>query len=218
MRERSLLLVGPGHHFGYDLARRFYRERFDIGLIGRAQSTLDLFAQSLQKEGISPRCAVADVTRPQEIRAALETMTQSLPPVSCLIYNVKSSVPTSEIIRDPTLLTTTFENNVTGAFNTLQAAAKQLSFKNPLSIIVTGGGYKDNPDPDRLALSVSKAALHNLVLALAPSLQKKNITLQTIVIDGFVRETGPLLPTDVADYFWFAYNHPDTIFFRFPQH
>jgi len=217
MTERSLILVGPGQHFGSHLARRFYREEFAIGLVGRTVSSLDSLAQTLQQEGISSSQVVADVTCPQELDAAFETLSQSLPPVSCLIYNVKSSVSTSETMQNPNLLTRSFTTNVAGALHTIQAATQKLSSPSGLSIIVTGGGYKDNPHPEKLALSVSKAALHTLVLGLAPSLRAKHITLQTIVIDGFVRENGPLLPADVADYFWFAYNHQDLISFRYPQ-
>ena len=187
MAERSLILVGPGQHFGSHLARRFYREGFAIGLVGRTASSLNSLAQTLQQEGISSNQAIADVTHPQELEAALATLRQTLPPVHCLIYNVKSSVSTSEIMQNPDLLTRSFATNVLGAFYTIQAATKILSSPSRLSILVTGGGYKDNPNPEKLALSVSKAALHTLVLGLAPSLRAKNITLQTIVIDGFVR-------------------------------
>ena len=76
------------------------------------------------------------------------------------------------------------------------------------TIILTGGGYKDRPDPNKLALSVSKAALHALFLSMSLPLSYKHINLKTVILDGAVREEGPLRAVDAAALFWSAFLAP----------
>ena len=205
--RRSLILVGPGKHFGYHLACRFGVEGFHIGVVGRTESKLALLCARLRERSIMSDYGVADVSRASQIQRALCLLSKKLPEVACVIYNVKESVPTRELERDPERLTHALAVNVTGAYNTILGSVQHLERRDAeMNIIVTGGGYKDRPNPERLALSVAKAAIHALTLGLGASLQKQyGAILKTVVIDGVVRESGPLRSCDVADYFWSVY-------------
>ncbi len=55
-------------------------------------------------------------------------------------------------------------------------------------------------------MSVSKAVAHSIYLATKQTLESKNIHVKTVVIDGVVRENGPLYPQDVANTFLNAHN------------
>jgi NAD(P)-dependent dehydrogenase (short-subunit alcohol dehydrogenase family) len=216
--SKSLLLIGPGAHFGAHLARRFSANGFGVGLISQRAEGVRSLASELAKDGIECATATADVRDPAALRAAMHEAAGQLPPLACIIYNVKFSTSAPGLETPPEDLTRALSINVSGALATIQCALpilKQDCGVNP-SIILTGGGFKDRPHPDKLVLSVSKAALHSIFLALALPLHREGISLKTVVIDGVVRKTGPLLPSDVADFFWDAHANPHQRRFVYP--
>jgi hypothetical protein len=85
------------------------------------------------------------------------------------------------------------------------------------SIIITGGGYKDIPEPSKLALSVAKAAVHNIFLASKDIFLEKSINLKTVVIDGWVGSEfeKQIDPEYLADQFYILDTSPkDQIYVR----
>ena len=214
--QRSLLLVGPGAHFGTQLAQRFVAEGFAIALLARSRRHLDPLSEDIRRVGGVATSAIADVVNATQVRQAIDTTLTGLPPLSCVIFNVKASAPGRALELDPSVLTACLAANVSGAVAVIQAAQPWLRDRRRV-VILTGGGYKDKPNSDKLALSVSKAALHSLFRSSAEPLLAAGISLKTIVIDGAVRETGPLFPEDVAACFWAMYTHPTRRVFRYPS-
>jgi NAD(P)-dependent dehydrogenase (short-subunit alcohol dehydrogenase family) len=213
--QRSLLLVGPGKHFGAQLARRFAQEGFAVGLLARTRQHLDALVTELRGLGGVAYAATADVTRTAELQSAVSELAAALPPLSCVIYNVKASVPGTALELVPDSLTACLAANVSGALGVIQAVQPWLKDRRR-TVILTGGGYKDRPNSSKLALSVSKAALHSLFRSATEPLAAAGVSLKTLVIDGVVREKGPLFPEDVAACFWAMYAHPTRRSYRYP--
>jgi NAD(P)-dependent dehydrogenase (short-subunit alcohol dehydrogenase family) len=201
---RSVLLVGPGRHFGYEVARRFAVEGFRIGLIARTRTNVDPISRALELEGHPCASAIADVRDTAQIGAAVSDVASSLGSLDCVIFNVRDGAPERGLELAPADLTNALATSVSGALAVIQSACPLLERRSQSTVILTGGGYKDRPEPTKLALSVSKAALHALFLALSTPLQSRNILIKTVIVDGVVRPSGPLLPRDVADVFWNA--------------
>lgn len=198
-KGKNLILFGPGKHFGLQVARRFAAEGFHIILVARNRTSLDELAMKLGQEGFPCTVVVADVCKSTELQEILAP----LPSLEVVIFNVKSSVPGDGLNLTPELLTETLAANVSGALSAIQACMPLL--QPSASILLTGGGYKDTPDPEKLALSVSKGALHTLFLSMIEPLKWRGIILKTVVIDGAVREDRPILPSAVAEAFWKTY-------------
>lgn len=214
---KSIIIIGLGKYFGEEIVKKFSKEGFEIGLIGRDKDKLVSAQNSLSREGVKCYFSIADVSNLSQVESAIRELNNKLHQIRCIIYNVKESISAEDLDKDTSLLTKAFDTNVRGALNVAKASSKILSKENRKDLIFTGGGFKDKPDSERIALSVSKAGLHNLVLALEPQLKKDNIFVKTIVIDGFVREDGELKPKQVADYFWEVYNKKEGVSFRFPK-
>lgn len=214
-QQKALLLIGPGKHFGLHVACKFAREGFVIGLIARDKKRLEEFAEALRAEGAQVFFACADVVRPEEMKSAVELIRKNIFDFSCVMYNVKASVPGSCLTVDPKEFTGTLETNVTGAIIATQTILPYMQEES--SFILTGGGYKDAPDKEKLALSVSKAAIHTLTLASVEVLKEKHIFAKTIVINGVVREEGPIFSEDVAEVFWNAYKNNTVSVFEYPE-
>jgi NAD(P)-dependent dehydrogenase (short-subunit alcohol dehydrogenase family) len=211
------LIFGPGEHFGLDLARRFAEEGFAIGLIGRNQRALDAHVDALKSMRAQVATALADVTNVPELTHAVDSLAGLLPPIDCAVFNVKSSPHGNATEIDATQFLASLAANVGGALIALQATLR--CFAGPRRVfIMTGGGFKDLPNVNKVALSVSKAAMHSLVMSGAIALRDSaNVELRTVVINGAVRSSGPLLPDAVAECFWSAYTHPFRRIFRYPS-
>ena len=201
--NKSLILVGPGEHFGLELARLFGSENFHIVLIARNPSSLIGASNELEQENISCSCLAVDITDKDKFSNQLAEIAKSIPPIEALIFNVVASSRGNGLNLPPDELTRALTTNVSGALAVVQAALPFLVKGS--SIVFTGGGYKDAPDSEKLALSVSKGALHTLFLSLVQPLQTQGIKIGTVVIDGAVREDGPIYPRDVAKAFWDVY-------------
>lgn len=194
---KSVVIVGPGEHFGYELARRFGAEGFHIVLLARKKDPLETLQKQLTGEGVSCEYVVADITSEKEVAEIFST--RGSLSIAGVIFNVKTSPKGNGLVLSSTQLTEALSANVSGVLTALQTMLPY--FAVGASVILTGGGYKDRPDPEKLALSVSKGALHTLFLSLTQSLGARGFKIGTVIIDGMVRAEGPILPTQVSQAF-----------------
>lgn len=198
---KSVLIFGPGKHFGFQLAQRFGSEGFHVVLIARNETRLLELCNTLEQKNVSCSFVLADVCK-RGLDKQLIDLATTVPAIETVIFNIKESVAGNGLTLSPDQLSQALATNVTGALAVVQASLPIL--RPNASIILTGGGYKDTPDPEKLALSISKGALHTLFLALIEPLRERDVRISTVVIDGVVRESGPIVPERVADAFWEA--------------
>jgi NAD(P)-dependent dehydrogenase (short-subunit alcohol dehydrogenase family) len=214
---KSVLLVGPGEHFGLHLARRFAAEGFAVGLLARNRERLNSMMRTLAADGIAVAVATADVGEPARLTQIVRRLASQLPPLACVIFNVKASRRGNALEVSPEEIATALAINVAGAVALIQAVMPLLAPAQHPSIILTGGGYKDRPDENKFILSISKAALHAVFLSLSLTLEPRSVRLRTIVIDGLVRENGPIRSADVAETFWIAHTSSGSRAIRIPE-
>jgi NAD(P)-dependent dehydrogenase (short-subunit alcohol dehydrogenase family) len=133
-----------------------------------------------------------------DLEEALNNALRKLPPVRYVIYNAKSSPVGNFTNVSPAEFADALTLNVAGAYAVIQIAQRWTP--TDLEIVLTGGGFKDRPDANRLALSVSKAGMHTLSVGMNSALVGTRIRIKTLVLDGAVRRGGSsLLSCSVAD-------------------
>ncbi len=195
----TTIIVGPGSHFAHALLERFVAVSRDLVLVARNGDQLKMLAESAAKFGYdNVRTLACDVLAPNFAEQLVETL-DGLGPVRAVLFNVKVSPPGSlrEIETDEFSLA--LNANVSGSLALLKTMARSDFPRVPgAAFINTGGGFKDTPDASRLALSVSKAGLHNLTLATQLELRRHGILVKTLVVNGVVRDEGPIKPETVA--------------------
>ena len=200
---KTLVLLGPGVYFGRETALRFAEEGFHIVLVARDEARLTALVSEIVSRGFTAQAVVADVCDAEGFAEKVALSLKDCPPIGAVIYNVKRSLSGNGLSVTTKELNDAFAVNVTAAVTCLQIL---LPYMEPgSSFMLTGGGYKDTPDPNKIALSVSKSALHTLFLSLVEPLLAHGVLAKTLVIDGVVRTEGPILPTEVADSFWKLY-------------
>lgn len=190
LMQKTLLLIGPGEYFGKELIQTFLSAGYKVGILTSSEVSL----QKCKKEtGISIG-GYADITDVKEYRKCLRKLAGELGSISCLIYNPKYSPKGTGLELSVEEFEKSLAINATGAVIAIQELA---SVMKEGKVLLTGGGYKDNPDPNKFALSVGKSALHGVYEAL----KETEISIGTVIIDGFVREGNSINPQRVAQAF-----------------
>lgn len=212
---KGVIIVGPGKHFGAELVGRFVAAGYAVGVVARCPEGTEEIWQS---RGGRVLTAAADVADSDEFGAALRTLAARLGEVRGLIYNPKASFRASALALEASDLEQSLTVNVTGAMVAIKTLLPWLEAQGG-SVILTGGGYKDEPDLDKFALSVGKAGLHALYRSLNQPLQRRGITMKTVVIDGFVRRSGQgsVSSGSLADFYYSIFTGGSNRVHRFPK-
>jgi NAD(P)-dependent dehydrogenase (short-subunit alcohol dehydrogenase family) len=211
---RGLVVIGPGGAFGGQLLARFGREGFRVGVIARSVDTLARLTGELADAGLTMRGAVADVTDPEGLTAAVGGLAADLGGLTVLVYNAKLSIRGTAFTTPADALNQALAVNVTGALTAVQAATPLLGDRPGATIMVTVAGERTEPPGGRFALAAGKAGLAALAGAVGPALADHGVRMRTVVLDARVAPAGPLRPEIVAEHFWRAYAAPRGEVFR----
>src|SRR5262250_1517459 len=88
MSEAKVALVtGAGRGIGRDIAQRLGREGYACGLIARTKSQLEETAELIRRAGGKALVTPTDVSKREQVVAAVERVEKELGPISVLINN-----------------------------------------------------------------------------------------------------------------------------------
>lgn len=208
MEARVCLVVGMGRGIGLSVARRFGQEGYRLGLIARSEASLKNYAGALELDGHTVEGYPADVARPQQLISAVRQAEKQLGPIEVLIYNAYASQGCRASELRPEALEQTLQVNLYGALVAAQLVIPGMLSRRKGTLLFTGGGLALNPQPDRAALSIGKAALRALVGALSKELYPEGIHVATVTIAGQVRRNTPFDPDLIAEKFWELHAQP----------
>ena len=202
MSHQSALIFGPGNSFSFELAQQFHEHDYEVGLIGRDGQSMERLGKKLDDAGIPHYSAYADVRSGSELENAMQDIAANLPPWKAIIHNVKYSPHGDALSIAPKELTESLNVNVVSLQRIARLAVYEWARHPDASLLVSGGGYKDAPVEDKIALATSKGALHSFCLALQETMQDYSVDVKEVVIDGWVDPKGDFTPQQTAEYFW----------------
>ncbi|UXC91099.1 SDR family oxidoreductase [Sphingobium sp. RSMS] len=213
----GIILIGPGRHFGLELVRRFAAERRRVAVISATTGTLDNLRSDLGEDAEAVIFAQADVSDVDAFSQTLSFVADELGCVEGLIYNPKVSIKASVLTTRPEELQQAMTVNLTGAMVAVQTLLPYLE-QTRGRVILTGGGYKDTPHPDKFSLSAGKANMHTLYKALRDPLRLRGVSVTTVIIDGAVRRHAidETSSDRLADFFWSVFEGEGVRAHRFP--
>ena len=193
--------MGEGNGMG--IARRFGHEGFVIAMIARSDQKLRKYQKTLQREKIESYYYLADVTRPKEIKDSLAYIHESLGTTDVLIYNPAVFRKASLLDISETELADDLQTNVIGAVTAVQVVKPTMEKAGGGKILITGGGFALEPNPDYGSLGIGKAALRNLAFSLHQQLKPLNIHVATVTICGHINpDDEKYAPSAIADQYW----------------
>ena len=218
--SESVLILGAGvpDGVGGALARRFGAEGFHVIVSGRTREKLAATAQQVVDAGGSAEACVADVTSSADQDALFARVAERGAPLAAVIFNAGSNrpVPFAELTADQ------FEEywriGCYGAFLTAKRALPVLTAQTRGSLLFTGASASLRGRPNFGHFASAKAALRNLVQALAREYGPQGVHVAHVIIDGAVNgdivrgrfgqyletlgEDGALAPDAIAEAFW----------------
>src|ERR1700758_845349 len=178
-----LLLIGAGPGVGAAVVRRFGHEGFRSTLISRS-GTLDQLAPELRNGGLDIEAVGADIEDLEGYRKTLERIFGAPGAPGVVVYN--AALPDPGEILDTTVerLRTAHDVDVLGAVVAAQVAAPVLRAAGGGTLLVTSGGFADNPLPALASLSIGKAALRSAQTLIAAGVREDGIHAATGTIAG----------------------------------
>src|SRR6201996_221517 len=202
-----LLLIGAGPGVGAGVVRRFGREGFRSTLISRG-GTLDQLADELRSGGLEIEAVVADIADLAGYGERLERIFNASGAPGVVVYNAALPDPGQILETTVERLRTAHDVDVIGAVVAAQVAAPVLRAAGAGTLLVTSGGFADNPLPPMASLSIGKAALRSAQTLIAAGVREDGIHAATVTIAGVVRPGTNFDPDNIAELFWTAHTDP----------
>ncbi|WP_088343272.1 MULTISPECIES: SDR family NAD(P)-dependent oxidoreductase [Rhodomicrobium] len=198
--SNSIMIIGAGPGIGQAVAEKFGREGWSVVLAGRNTDRLALLTAELSALGITAHALRVDATDPAALRAAMAEADRLTGGLAAVHYN-------AAVVRQQDLFSMTDSEveidlaiNVAGGLHTIRAAVAQFGARGG-TILVTGGGLALTPDAGYASLGAGKAALRNIVQALAEPLRRQGTRIAIATVATSVSPGSPEARA-VAESFW----------------
>ena len=205
--KKTIFVLGAGNGCGNRVAEKFGENDFRVVLMARNPEHLAAYEAEFKRKGIEVYTQVADASKPYSVTKAFDELKARFGTPDVLFYNVGITGLDTEIKgdKDVDLLVERYKVDVAGAYHAiLQVLGKEFSQK-PGTVLVTGGGLAMYPMYDYLPLSMDKAALRAMCLALHEELKKQDVFLGTVTVTGVIAPGEKCDPALLAEDFWKLY-------------
>jgi NAD(P)-dependent dehydrogenase (short-subunit alcohol dehydrogenase family) len=179
--EESVLVAGVGPGLGLALARRFAREGYKVAMLARSRDRLDAMAAQDPDRLFAMPC---DVTRPDEVAAAIEETERRLGPLACAVFNAGAFRPGSILEIEPADFEHCWRVGAYAGFLVGQAAARRMAGRGSGTILFTGATASLRGGARYANLASPKFALRAVAQSMARELGPRGIHVAHVVIDG----------------------------------
>jgi NAD(P)-dependent dehydrogenase (short-subunit alcohol dehydrogenase family) len=180
------LVTGAGRGIGRDIAQRMAREGYACGLIARTQSQLEETADLIRKAGGKALVTPTDVSKREQVLAAVERVEKELGPISVLINNAGA------YLRKP-LLDITEEDfdfqlkvNAYGPFFCTQAVVGKMADRGDGTVIFVLGSETRGGPAQYSAYNASKLAQRAIAESVAYEFMHLGVHAASLDVDGAV--------------------------------
>jgi NAD(P)-dependent dehydrogenase (short-subunit alcohol dehydrogenase family) len=190
------LVTGAGRGIGRDIALGLAREGMRVALLGRDEATLDARLVELTDLGADVMTVHADVTKEDQVRAAVAAAQRHLGPLDLVVSNAgrRESAPAVPWEADADDWWSTIETNLRGSFLVARAVLPAMVQRGRGRLLLLGSGMGLHPQPLWSGYGVSKAATSRLTDSLAAALDGTGVTV--------VEMSPGLVRTDMTESMW----------------
>jgi len=186
----SMLIAGVGPGLGLAVARRFGREGHPVALLSRHPDRHETYLASLRRDGITAIAVAADITQPDQLRAAVTTTNEQLGPIGAVYYGPGAADPTAR----PAPILQAAPDDVSTAVNTFVRPAVDLTAmvlpgmleRHTGTLLYVAGLGAVVPLPGMGALAVASAALRTYALTVNAALAGTGVYAGALVIGGLI--------------------------------
>ena len=178
--------------------------------MARNPEHLAAYEKEFTDKGIEVYTQVADAAKPYTVTNALNTLMARFGAPDVFFYNVGITAPDSAAnAKDVDLLMERYLVDVASAYHAIQQIRGESFSAKGGTILITGGGLALYPTDDYLPLSIDKAALRAMCLALHEALKEENVFVGTVTVTNTIAPGTDHDPALLAEDFWKLYSDRD---------
>lgn len=205
--KKTIFVLGAGNGCGNRVAEKFGKNDFRVVLMSRNEEHLADYEKEFTEKGIEVYTKAVDASKPYSVTKAFDELKARFGAPDVLFYNVGITSLDTEIKeeKDVNLLMNRYMVDVAGAYHAVQQVLGEEFSKKNGTVLVTGGGLAMYPMYDYLPLSMDKAALRAMCLALHEELKKQNVFVGTVTVTGTIAPGEACDPALLAEDFWKLY-------------
>ena len=205
--KKTIFVLGAGNGCGNRVAEKFGQNGFRVALMARNAGHLAQYEQEFKSKGIEVCTRVADAAHLETVTKAFDELKAELGVPDVLFYNVGVTIPDANLseAKDAELLMRRYQVDVAGAYHAIQQVLGEAFSKKNGAILVTGGGLGLYPMDEFLPLSMDKAALRAMCIALHNKLKEQNVYVGVLTVTDSIVPGGKCDPALLAEDFWKMY-------------
>jgi NADP-dependent 3-hydroxy acid dehydrogenase YdfG len=207
--KKTIFVVGAGKGLGNAVAKKFGQNDFKVVLMSRNAENLETYKAEFDAEGLEAEILVADTADGRQFAATLNRAKENYGTPDVLFYNVGITTPDDTLPQgvDAELLMQRYQIDVAGAYTAVQTIMDDEFAGKEGSILITGGGLAMYPYAGFLPLSMDKAALRAMVLALNPVYKEKGVFIGAVQVCDTIGGSEKYMPVNIAEKFWELYQN-----------
>jgi NAD(P)-dependent dehydrogenase (short-subunit alcohol dehydrogenase family) len=184
--SKVALITGAGRGIGREIAQRIAREGYACGLIARTKSQLEETAELIRQQGGKALVTPTDVSKRDQVNAAVDTVERELGPISVLINNAGAYLrkPFTEISEED--FDFQLKVNCYGPFFCTQAVIGKMAERGSGTVIFVLGSETRGGPAQYSAYNASKVAQRALAESCAYEFMHLGVHAATLDVDGAV--------------------------------
>ena len=205
--KKTIVVLGAGNGCGNRVAEKFGNNDFRVILMARNAEHLAEYEKEFKEKGIEVFTKVADAAQTETVTKAFDEVKAEFGVPDVLFYNVGITSADADLKepKDAELLMKRYQVDVAGAYHAIQQVLGEEFSQKKGTILVTGGGFALYPMDEFLPLSMDKAALRALCIALHNKLKEQDVYVGTLTVTDSIVPGGKCDPALLAEDFWKMY-------------
>jgi len=184
--KQVVLITGASSGIGRGLALELARQGARVGLLARRRELLEEIAEEITQAGGRAIALSADVTEPEQIRAAACELRRAFGRIDVLIANAGISIDTFVPDLCEKKIADLINVNVIGVVNSVAAVLGEMVAQGSGHLVVNSSLAAYRGLPKSAAYCASKAAISSFFEALRIDLKGTGVDV-TIIHPGFVK-------------------------------
>jgi 3-oxoacyl-[acyl-carrier protein] reductase len=180
LESQSAVVTGAGRGIGQAIALRFAKEGADIGVLDIDAAAAKETAEAIRAEGRKACVAVADVSSPDQVAAAMAAVARELGKLDILVNNAGIENRASFLEITPADWQRQLDVNLSGTFYCTQAAAREMATHGYGRVVNLSSVAGLIGPIDLAAYGAAKAGIIGLTRAAALDLADHGITVNAI--------------------------------------
>lgn len=211
MDKKVIVVVGAGPGLGNHIAEEFGRHGFRAILMARNEEKLQGYVSEMKEKGFEGDYQVVDCASNSSIKAAFDAVKEKYGTVDVMAYN-------TAVLRDgfataisPEELVARYQVDVAGAVCAAQQVLPGQIECGEGTVLFTGGGLALNPVSQFTSISIHKAALRTLAIALHDEVKDKGVYVGIVNIKGNIGSDDYYAPAKIAEQFYYLYQEKNDV-------